>query len=344
MRIGYSFWGFLGSGITDTPDGGRSHRGALVDGLIGRGHDIVFLQPDRDALEAHEDLSHQYMWDAGLPNIDALFLEWRWPIPGRNTTWCGAPGHTCDLHRQTDLVAHYARRLGVPTIVWDKDRRLDTDDPLRACPAVTVCEPALHPTPGAASLLFPVFDDALAEADPVALAATPRPAALAYVGNQYDRDDQFSRYFAPPAAALPHVVAGEMARHVPLADLNFIGRVPHPEVTKIHRSASATVLLLPERYERVGHVTQRIFEAVLEGCLPIAPLTLRSADYFAPPELLQRTAQTLPKSPVWLASIAGTSGHAALIASMHHETQHLPPHHPARRHRHDPATRSRDAT
>ena len=33
MRIGYSFWGFLGPGITDTPDGGRSHRATLIDGL-----------------------------------------------------------------------------------------------------------------------------------------------------------------------------------------------------------------------------------------------------------------------------------------------------------------------
>ncbi|WP_405537498.1 hypothetical protein OG787_32255 [Streptomyces sp. NBC_00075] len=30
MKIGYSFWGFLGPGITDTPDGGRSHRRPLA--------------------------------------------------------------------------------------------------------------------------------------------------------------------------------------------------------------------------------------------------------------------------------------------------------------------------
>ena len=48
MRIGYSFWGFLGPGITDTPDGGRSHRRTLIDGLIAAGHDIVFLQRNRD--------------------------------------------------------------------------------------------------------------------------------------------------------------------------------------------------------------------------------------------------------------------------------------------------------
>src|SRR6266511_2377091 len=86
MLIGYSFWGFLGPGIRDTPDGGRSHRRTLVDGLRARGHDIVFLQANRDLLEAGDDLAGRYRWDSGLPELDALFLEWRWPIPGRTTT------------------------------------------------------------------------------------------------------------------------------------------------------------------------------------------------------------------------------------------------------------------
>lgn len=42
--IGYSFWGFLGPGIIDTPDGGRSHRRPLVDTIAARGHRLVFLQ------------------------------------------------------------------------------------------------------------------------------------------------------------------------------------------------------------------------------------------------------------------------------------------------------------
>src|SRR4051812_36411316 len=99
MLIGYSFWGFLGTGVTDTPDGGRSHRRALIDGIRERGHTIVFLQANRDLDEAGVDLTDTYQWDDGLPSVDALFLEWRWPIPGRNTIECGTPGHTCDLHR-----------------------------------------------------------------------------------------------------------------------------------------------------------------------------------------------------------------------------------------------------
>ena len=168
MRIGYSFWGFLGPGITDTPDGGRSHRRTLIDGLIAAGHDIVFLQRNRDLDEAGHDLRHRYAWDDGLPDIDALFLEWRWPIPGRNTTRCGSPGHTCDLHRQDELLAHYT--LGHRTADDPVGQGPATAARLAAavsCPASTVCEAALAPSPGAVSLLFPVADDALDGADPV---------------------------------------------------------------------------------------------------------------------------------------------------------------------------------
>ena len=44
MKIGYSMWGFLGSGIVDTPDRSRSYRRPVVDALIAAGNEVVFLQ------------------------------------------------------------------------------------------------------------------------------------------------------------------------------------------------------------------------------------------------------------------------------------------------------------
>jgi hypothetical protein len=312
VKIGYSFWGFLGNGITDTPDGGRSHRRILIDGLA-EGHDVVFLQLDRDFIEAGDVLSNQYRWNAGTPALDALVLEWRWPIPGRNTTWCGAAGHTCDLHRQHELLLHYTHSHNTPTIIWDKDRRLPPADPLRAHPAVTVCEPALHPSPGAVSLLFPVSDHDLDTADATDLASLPRATTLAYVGNQYDRDDQFARFFLPAAVAVPHIVAGKWPAQAPWPRINFAGRVPFAQVKQIHRGALATVLLLPSRYEKVGHITQRIFEAALAGCLPLMPANVRSADTISPPELIVTDGLDVLRTVQHLATIAGTPEHARLI-------------------------------
>ncbi len=313
MRIGYSFWGFLGDGITDTPDGGRSHRRTLIDGIVGLGHQVVFLQTNRDLTEAGDDLRDHFVWDQGLPEVDVLFLEWRWAIPGRNDTGCGSPGHTCDLHRQAELLDHYTRDRQVATIVWDKDLQLDGDHRLRHAPHVTVCEAALHPGPGAVSLLFPAADTALRDTDPAALAALPRELSLVYVGNQYDRDEAFDEFFAPTAALVPHLVAGKWTTTSRWPQVNFTGRVPFGEVERLHRRSLATLLLTPDRLAVRGQFTQRIFEAVLAGCVPLAPASLRSARRVLPPELIIEDADQALTVINALAATAGGPEHAALI-------------------------------
>ncbi|GGU55914.1 hypothetical protein GCM10010211_20930 [Streptomyces albospinus] len=315
MKIGYSFWGFLGNGVTDTPDGGRSHRRPFIDALLARGHDIVFLQADRDRLEAGEDLGGAYAFDDGFPDMDVLFLEWRWAITGRNTTVCGSEGHTCDLHRQAQLINHYTVRHRMPTVIWDKDRTLRAESVWRRTAHTRVCEAALAPTHGAHSLLFPVAEDLLAQADPLALAARPRDLALGYVGNQYDRDESFDRFFAPATARVEHLVAGKWTKTDRWPDVRFVGRIPFEAAAGVYGRSLATVLMLPERYAAVGQMTQRIFEAVLAGCLPLAPADIRFADRFVPAELVVRSGSDVLEHLSYLREIAGTQQHADLIAA-----------------------------
>ncbi len=315
MKIGYSFWGFLGNGVTDTPDGGRSHRRPFIDALLDRGHDIVFLQADRDRLEAGDDLGGAYTFDDGVPDIDVLFLEWRWAITGRNTTVCGAEGHTCDLHRQAQLINHYTVRHQTPTVIWDKDRTLRAESVWRRTAHTLVCEAALVPTPGARSLLFPVAEDLLAQADPVALAAGPRDLALGYVGNQYDRDESFDRFFAPAAARVEHLVAGKWTKTGRWPHVRFLGRIPFEAAAGVYGRALATVLMLPERYAAVGQMTQRIFEAVLAGCVPLAPADIRYVNRFVPDELIVRSGRDVIERLSHLREIAGTQQHTDLIAA-----------------------------
>jgi len=317
MRIGYSCWGFLGEGITDTPDGGRSHRRPLIQALAARGHDLVFLQADRDRREAGDPAAGLgYTFDDhGFPVLDALVLEWRWPIPGRNTTVCGAAGHTCDLHRQKDIFAHYTLDQHLPTILWDKDRKLSADSHWRNARTVTVCEPSLIVTPGAQQLLFPADDQRLDDADPRALAALPRPITLAYAGNQYERDDAFTRYFAPAAAHVHHQVAGKWTDTGRWPGLRFTGRLAFSEVDPLYRRSLATVLLLPARYAAVGQMTQRIFETVLAGCLPLAPADIAHVQLFVPRPLIVRNSEEVLERITWLRSIEGTAEHGELIAA-----------------------------
>lgn len=143
MKVGYSQWGYL-----------LGERRLLADGLLARGHDLVLLQPDRDLTDTGRRLP--YRWDVGHPHLDVLVLQWCPPVPGRNTTWCGAAGHTCELHRQTDLVDWYLHARQVPTVILDDGRHLPTGSALRAHPAVTVCGPGPeHPLGAVDTLLHP---------------------------------------------------------------------------------------------------------------------------------------------------------------------------------------------
>ncbi|NJP35815.1 hypothetical protein [Micromonospora thermarum] len=315
MRVGYSMWGFLGNGVTDTPDGSRAYRRPFADAILDAGHDVIFLQVNRDLLEAGDDLTSSYQWDDGLPQLDALILEWRWPLPGRNTTGCEASGHTCDLHRQTELVAHYTRRQHVPTLIWDLDRQLPPGDPLRDLRQVAVGEFALLHTPGSHLLSCPVPDALLDTADAKKLAEQPRSVPLVYVGNQYDRDDHFDQFFAPAAKVMPHLVAGKWPRTEAWPHVSFAGRAAFTEVAQIHKSALATVLLLPDRYWRVGHMTSRWWEALLAGCLPLVPAEMRGADAYLPRELHVNDGQDVIDRLAWLQAIAGTREHADLLTA-----------------------------
>ncbi|MEU7871260.1 hypothetical protein [Dactylosporangium sp. NPDC049140] len=320
MRIGYSMWGFLGPGVLDTPDGARSYRRAVVDGLRGAGHQVVFLQQDRDRVEAG-DLVPGFRWDDGLPPLDALVFEWRWRLPGRNDTPCGSAGHTCDLHRQVELLEHYTRAAGTPTLVWDLDRQLQPDDPVRGLPNVVVADFALRQVPGVVSLPCPVPDVLLDAADPAALVALDRPTDLVYVGNRYERDAAFDRYFVPAARNLVHEVAGKWAGAGRWPQVRFTGRVPYPQVVTIHRRSVATVLLMPDRYASVGAMSSRLFEAVTAGCLPLATAELAMADVFVPPQLHVTDAADVVDRVRWLRGIQGTAEHAAVLAQCLHRLE-----------------------
>lgn len=61
-------------------------------------------------------------------------------------------------------------------------------------------------------------------------------------------------------------------------------------------------------------MTQRLFEAVLAGCLPITPATLPFAIAFTPSALHAATGAEVADRIARLRDIAGTTKHAELIA------------------------------
>ncbi|MGW9196983.1 hypothetical protein [Micromonospora chersina] len=93
-------------------------------------------------------------------------------------------------------------------------------------------------------------------------------------------------------------------------------------MSAIYADALATVLLVPARYAEAGQMTQRIFEAVLAGCVPLLPRDVRGADALVPSSLIVRDATDVRHRIGWLSEIAGTGDHANLIAGC---LRHLDP-------------------
>jgi hypothetical protein len=108
-------------------------------------------------------------------------------------------------------------------------------------------------------------------------------------------------------------VAGKWTSTEAWPDVRFVGRVPFAEVAEIYGRAVATVLLLPDRYAAAGQMTQRLVEAVLAGCLPLTPTSIRSAGSFTPQSLHVADGAAAATTVTRLKDIAGTSEHAELI-------------------------------
>jgi hypothetical protein len=150
MRIGYSAWGFVGDGVLDSPDGGRLTRSLFLSHLIDKGHDIVWLQKNRDVDASGKQFcisntaNYKDDWEKtrlcglryseDLPTIDMLFLEWRWPLLNRNFFSDGSENHklernyTPDLDRQKELLAYYAAKTNTQIVIWDKDETMTPAD------------------------------------------------------------------------------------------------------------------------------------------------------------------------------------------------------------------------
>ena len=110
MRIGYSYWGFLGDvklaedgSVLSTPDGNATYSWSIIWELQRRGHTVYAMQEDRDwpayrrlgeglfasfsnekRASAYQNMKQTFGSSEILPELDVLLVEWRFAIPGRN--------------------------------------------------------------------------------------------------------------------------------------------------------------------------------------------------------------------------------------------------------------------
>ena len=190
-KIGISYWGFCekleNCNTANTPDGHRYGRPILVDDLTQRGHTVYALQQKREVLP-YPSLLYADDW---FPDLDVLFVEWRWP------TWknSGVNKFEPDVDRQIELLDYYHNK--VPIVAWDTDLKMTLEDEER-WPNMIVADPTLNPQsfsiPRIRLSFWSDFKDLL---EPLEDAIE-----FGYVGNNYERDEMFEKYYSKAAAGL----------------------------------------------------------------------------------------------------------------------------------------------
>jgi len=316
MIIGYSAWGFVGDGVVDSPDGGRLTRALFLEHLIKKSYDILWLQQNRDIDENNKPLFNlarinehssqqrktlcNLQYDDSFPDIDILFLEWRWQLPGRNCKVDKfSKQYTPDLDRQMDLISFYVPNRDVKIVIWDKDDTMTKEEefwllslrhePIVGDSDIVIFSPALYPQDRILereTLLFPCDLEKIRGTK----VNSDVKYLIGYVGSQYDRDQQVYQYINPFSFKYPAsvVFAGNWLKYADKAVRNIVNfpgiefksRILPKDMCKIYSQCLTTVLLCRPSYAINGHITQRIHEAAENGVISIGLAEQRGIEQF----------------------------------------------------------------
>lgn len=226
LRVGLSHWGILADFTehalikTDTPDGHRYGRPILVRALQDAGHKVIAMQERREPQffsgvkyaceswppESRADATIPAQDPRRFPDLDVLFLEWRWP------TWKNDrvhPQHIAskyepDLDRQRELIEFYSDKC--PIIAWDTDLKITLEDEERY-PGLILADASLETNRLSRDRVSLPFWTDWEELLPT---AEPYPI-YGYIGNNYERDKEFQWiYFYNSGALRDHGVQTSM--------------------------------------------------------------------------------------------------------------------------------------
>ncbi len=314
MNIGYSFWGFQADDrvkngkYVSAPDGCATVNWCIVNELTKRGHKVYGMLPNRDAeivyklgemafsalavadrFKAYKSIT----WVEDLkewPDLDVLFLEWRFPIEGRNMHQdIGTPWYQPDWVNQTEMLGHYARLA--KSVAWDLDYkygdRQKTDG---------VVESGWSRGPD--SHVDPPFDFSHIHDLPI----MPADGSIVYVGSRYARDWSVTKYLWDAARMKSNrvIVYGnwmEGGRNSAddWADVEFGHRISFGEFRDVYKNAAVTPLLAKEEYCENGFQVYRILESVIFGCIPVQIEEFKSPIQYIPAgfDLIARDGQDL---------------------------------------------------
>lgn len=301
-RFGFCTWNVWGDDVVDRPDNiDETIIATMVDWLQKNKFGDRFCQfqvmnetttfqgPHADlrksAYEAMVPLVEEY------PELDYLLVRWRWSI---------LPGADERLDRQEKTIQKY---IGTKTkiFIWDEDFKMSSSEKEKIFQNasnvfhIEISEASFF-EPDTINVPCPLNidkDAALAKVLDTAgsgagdhLDAT---LALAYVGNNYDREEFVKKYIEPVACSLPGRVHlyGNWLKN----DTSMCEKMPsicyHPKASKflcdwLYQHATAVPMLAKQVYFDRGHITPRMYEVVSAGGIPIGFYNFYGADrYFS---------------------------------------------------------------
>ena len=283
MRVLYSFWGFITplekNSIVNTPDGERGNRVDFVTELMKRGHVPIQLQKMRD-IERYPGVEYD---DVGFPDGDILYVEWRWP------TWknSGDDIFESDYTRQCKVLDYYHDK-GIPIIIHDGDLKMTPEEELRWPNAVLAdaCVNSRQQT--RERITIPWCNYMKRYLDPVEYSYN-----YTYVGNNYERDDQFQKYYISSSRSLRDrgiqtSIYGNWLQKSPerkdpkelLQGTPYVAfgpRLAYKDIFGVLNSSITVTHITKDAYTPYGNITGRFFEAIKSNVPALVPIEFKHA-------------------------------------------------------------------
>ncbi len=308
-KFGISCRTYWGDQMEDVASGDALYYTDLIMHLVDCKYLVYWMQEDLDkrypvfkgmkAAERKEAYSRLYLSTASplWPDLDYLLIQWRWKMPGRNWYASGsmeAPPNN-DYLRQIEMLTHYSRE-DTKIFILDADYKLTEEDE-QMWPDATILEVSKTPkflTRKRKSIMWPFYFEHLADMkksvhDPfnekeVNTYSLDPNFLVSYIGNDYERDNQFRKYMSDVAnlfakdgrSGVIHAY-GNWLKYPDKIKRNkkeYSNVVFHPKVARdameyIYSRTLCVPLLAKDEYALHGMMACRIYEAMYNGSIPI---------------------------------------------------------------------------
>lgn len=317
MRILYNYWGHLSDkdGVSSA-DGNFSYSWSIINELFNRGHRIYGPPINRDiipisnagnirrAFQAFSTdkrikayRSIQFINLDALPDIDILFLEWRFKTHYNQQKKSSKDYHP-DLDIQNRLLEHYADK-DVKLVILNLDSQLTVEDEWLLAASygkdrITILEQSQFPKINflpKKSIFIPFDMQDIMQFD---IELPHKDNHMTYIGNDYNRRDDIEDKIVPYSNKYPNTVTfigkwledSQSELREKWHNINFKQRIGAKEFHKNLKNTAAVPLLAPINYKIEACMTMRIIEAVLFGSIPIGFSDFRAIKLWLPWNLI----------------------------------------------------------